>query len=168
MLAAFAGKETRSPEYVRLVTDQAKILMKDAEDRVRKEAIAREQWADDVKKQLRAEIREEMREEVRRGREKLLGTGVTDSPTALEGFVAPQLATTMLEENASQEPNGWAEHNNDLDSLEMLNGSGDMSESMRYDNEEEGGTQSSVEHGGASAASSSSPDASATGAGTRV
>ena len=99
---------------------------------------------------------------------RLAGTGATvTQSTAPEGFVAPQKANNMTKENASQVPDGWVEHNDDLDSLEMLNVSGDMSESMRDDNEEVP-TQSSIKHGGASAASSSSPDALATGAGTRA
>jgi hypothetical protein len=161
-----AGKETCSPKDVCLVTEHAKSLMKAVEETVHTEAMAREKWAKGIKEQLCINIREEMQEDVCQGCKRLTGTRATVTQTALKGFVAPQEATNMMEENASQEPDGWVEYNNDLDLLEMLNGSGDRLESMQDDNEE-GGTQPSIEHGGASAASSSSPeDALDTGAGT--
>jgi hypothetical protein len=100
MLAAFEGKETRSPEYICLVTKHAKELMKVAEDKVQTEAMAREKWTKEMKEQLCINIREEMREEVRQGRARLVGTRASATQsTALEGFIALQLVTNMMEEN---------------------------------------------------------------------
>jgi hypothetical protein len=76
------------------------------------------------------------------------------------------LEATNMTSNGEQH-NGWEDVEQvDFNSTDMLDGSGNMTESMQDKNEEKDNTTSSVGHGGAYAASGPSPDATDTGAGT--